>query len=108
MSKEILATITKKSHMVFVKITLSNGNVIFRTNKGFNVKPTKAQAKKSAGAEVVEMFKGKYDTISGLEYGYCMSNEDRTQVLTYNDLKEVKQTYLNPFKVKSEVLHKFL
>tara|TARA_Y100001956_G_scaffold76746_1_gene86314 strand:- start:136 stop:459 length:324 start_codon:yes stop_codon:yes gene_type:complete len=106
MSKEILSTITKSSHMVYVNITLSNGNVITRTNKGFNTKATKAQAKKSAAAEVVEMFKGKYDKVVGLEYGFCTA-KDRTPVLSWNDLTEHKTTYKNPFGVKTEKVHKF-
>tara|TARA_R110002012_G_scaffold171999_1_gene336954 strand:- start:77 stop:400 length:324 start_codon:yes stop_codon:yes gene_type:complete len=106
MSKEILATITKASHMVFVNITLSNGNVITRTNKGFNTKATKAQAKKSAGFEVLEIFKGNYDKVVSLDYGFCNA-KDRAPVLSWNDLQEIKTIYKNSFGVKSEKIHKF-
>lgn len=91
--------------MVFVNITLSNGNVITRTNKGFNTKATKAQAKKSAGAEVLDMFRGKYNNIINIEYGFCTA-KDRNPVLVWDDLKEVKTTYKNPFGVKTEKIHK--
>lgn len=107
MSKEILATVTKASHMVYVNITLSNGNVITRTNKAFTDKPTKAQAKKAAGFEVLDMFKGKLNKAVSLEYGYCTAT-DRNPVITWSDLTEVKTVYKNNFGVKSEKIHKLL
>lgn len=106
MSKEILNTVNKATHMIFVKITLKNGNTILRTNKAFNAKPTKAQAKKAAGLEVVALYRGKYETISGLEYGYLLA-EGRQPVLSWDDLKEVEQMYVNPQKVKTKIVHKF-
>ncbi len=104
-TKETLNTINKATHFCFVKITNSKGVEFIRTNKAFQQKATKAQAKKAASCEIATMFKNRLDTLVSVEYGFMLSS-GREVVLSWNDLTEIKTTYINPFKVKTVTVHK--